>query len=345
MSSLSRRRFLCITAGVTGAGALAAGGWLIGRRPPASGLQQASRSGYAFGTTVSMTVLHPRRQTGEAALADAFHEMQTVERVMTLYNGDSQLCRLNRDGELRDPHPMLADVLARAQAMSARSSGAFDVTVGPLWSLFAGAAAAGGEPAPARLDAVRSRVNWQRLEVSPRRVRLADAGMGVTLNGIAQGYAADRVVAALRRRGIEHALVNTGEVGSIGGKGGGSWVAGIPDPRDPSRTMAAAALDGRALATSGDYATHFSADFRDNHIFDPATGRSPTELASVTVVTPDATEADAMSTAVFVLGVQRGLTLVAQTPRSDAMLVLKDGRVITTAGFPETPEQGRETNT
>ena len=166
-------------------------------------------------------------------------------------------------------------------------------------------------------------------------MRLARPGMAVTLNGIAQGYATDRVLAVLEAHGIRRALVDVGELGCVGDKvGGGPWTAGIQHPRQADAYVAVARMDGRCLATSGDYATAFDEGRSSHHIFDPSTGRSPAEFSSVSVVAATATEADALSTAVFVLGLERGARLVAEIRRADALFVLKDGSVRATAGFP-----------
>jgi thiamine biosynthesis lipoprotein len=282
-----------------------------------------------------MTVLHPDRQMAKRALSAALDELKQVEQLMSLYLPESQLSRLNRDGVVSDPHPYLVDVLSRSRAMSQASGGAFDVTVQPLWELFAEAKKCRRLPDPGAIDAARAKVDWRRVEVSPARIQVSGKATKVTLNGIAQGFAADRAMDALRRHGIEHALVNTGEIGTQGDKSAGRpWVVGIRHPRREDAHLALAGLAGRCLATSGDYATRFSDDYRNHHIFDPATGRSPTALASVSVAAPTAVEADALSTAVFVLGVERGLALVRSTDGADAFLVLKDGRTLATEGFP-----------
>jgi thiamine biosynthesis lipoprotein len=93
-------------------------------------------------------------------------------------------------------------------------------------------------------------------------------------------------------------------------------------------------LKGRCLSTSGDYATSFSADHRHHHLFDPRTGRSPQGFSSVSIAATTALEADALSTAVFVLEPEKGLELVRATPGADALLVFKDGRTLATQGFP-----------
>jgi len=346
MRWINRRRFVLALGGGAAGGGLA--GWLCARsagarareggNPPGSPpgsppvLVRMSR---AMGSEVSIALIEEDQPRAKRALAAAFEELDRVETVMSLYRPDSQLCRLNRDGLLAGPHPYLVDVLLRARAASQRTEGAFDVTVQPLWELYAESHSAGRLPEAKAIEAVRSRVDWRRVEVSPEQVRLHGRGTAVTLNGIAQGFAADRVAGVLRRHGIEHALVNTGELGSLGDKREGEpWTVGIRHPRRPDAHLALAWLAGRSLATSGDYATRFGSDYRDHHLFDPKTGRSPETFASVSVVAPTACEADTLSTSVFVLGPEEGLQLVRSTPGADAMLVFKGGRTLATAGFP-----------
>lgn len=303
---------------------------------PSTRLQKATEKGWALGSAVSMTALHADRATARRAVARAMDELRLVEQVMSLYRPQSQLARLNRDGLLDDPHPYLVEVLLAARNMSGRTDGAFDVTVQPLWKCYETAAKADRAPKPDDLADALRRVDFRRVEITTRQVRLRGKGTAVTLNGIAQGFAADRAMAVLARHGIEHALVDSGEIGAIGTKQqDGAWTVGIQHPRREDAYLALAKLDGRCLATSGDYATTFSPDRRDNHLFDPHTGRSPVAFSSVSVAAVTAMQADALSTALFVLGPERGLQLVRSTPKADALCVLKDGRTLTTEGFPQ----------
>jgi len=333
-----RRRYLYLALGTGGALGLGMTGFL--RRDntdlePAGGLPSVTRTSRAFGTQASITVLHPDRELADRAINAALAELKLVEQLMSLYRSDSQLCRLNRRRVLEKPHPYLVGALRKASETSQRSGGAFDVTVQPLWTLYAEAKRRGTLPEPPAVERARKSVDWRRVEVTRRRVRLHGDGAAVTLNGIAQGLAADRAAAVMRKHGIRHALVDTGEIGALGGKADQeAWTVGIRHPRRPDAHLGLARLQGRCLATSGDYATHFSPDYRNHHLFDPRTGRSPEKLASVTVAAATAMEADALSTAVLVLGPEKGLQLVRSTPAADALFVLKGGATLATEGFP-----------
>jgi thiamine biosynthesis lipoprotein len=339
MRQISRRRFVCLIAGVgTSAGTVAAlrTGWEPGNATPLiQRLHLVSRTSWALGSDVTITLLHHDTAAGETAIGAAFNELNLIEDVMSLYRANSQLCRLNRDGVLDDPHPYFVEVLQAAQEMSRRSQGAFDVTVQPLWSLYATAQRLNQLPSDDEIESARRNVDWRKLQVAQSRIRLDGEGTAVTLNGIAQGFAADRVAAVLGEHGVTHALIDTGEIGAIGTKAdGAAWSIGIQHPRDREAFISVAQLAGRCLATSGDYETTFSDDHRHHHLFDPRTGRSPRDLSSVSIAANSAIDADALSTAVFVMGAEAGLKLVEQTPGADALLVLKDGRSVATAGFP-----------
>ncbi len=311
MKRCSRRQFLVAGVGVAGVGL---GGWLAWGK--SRGLAPVTRGSHALGTEVSITAIHERPETAHAAIDAAFDAIDRVEEVMSLYRPTSQLCVLNRDGVVRDPDPSLVHVLLKARELSERSDGAFDVTVQPLWNC-------------SDADAALKLVDWRGVEISAREIRLSRPGMAVTLNGVAQGFATDEAMAALRRGGVRHALVNAGELGGLGSREDGApWTVGIQHPRREEAWIELARLaDGRCLATSGDYRPQ-------RHIFDPKTGREPDEFSSVSILARTGLEADGLSTAVFVAGLERGAELVARTPGADAFFVLKNGRTLATPGFP-----------
>lgn len=307
-----------------GSALLGTGAWWATR----DRLREFSTAGLAFGTTVSLRVLHDDEAIARAALADALHAVQAVDQLMSLHRHDSQLSVLNRESRLIHPDPRVLTVLREAQAVAAATSGAFDVTVQPLWLAATGQADA---------DAARRKVGWQQLRVTDDEVTMA-SGMAVTLNGIAQGYGVDVALAALRAHGIAHALLDTGEFATLGTRDDGRpWTLAIRDPRDAQGIAHLLSADGRCLATSGDYGTAFSADFSRHHIVDPATGSSPQELASVSVLAPTGMQADALSTACMVMGTEKSLRLAGELAGVDVLCIAKDGRVGRSAGFPAYP--------
>jgi len=272
------------------------------------------------------------------AIDAALEELETIEQVMSLYRPDSQVCRLNRDRVLHHPHPYLVQVLRAAEQTARSSDGAFDITVQPLWRLYAEAARTKSLPCADAISAARAGIDWRGVLTTESSVSFLKPVRAITLNGIAQGFATDRVRAVLFEHGVEQALIDAGEFSSLGNaRDRGGWRVGIRHPRHFDELISHALLDGRAVATSGDYETAFSSDFRHHHIFDPRTGTSPQELASATVVAPTALEADALSTMAMVLGAAEFLDRLQTLDRVDALLVDKQGTVVSTAGFPNQP--------
>ena len=259
-------------------------------------------SGAALGCDATLQIHHPDPATADRLIAASLAEVERLERVMSLYRPDSALSRLNRDGVLEDPPFDLVRVLSESRRYGALSGGAFDVTVQPLWDLYAGHfsrpdASPDGPPADAIAAAV-ARVGQDALEVDPARLRFARPGMGVTLNGIGQGYITDRVVELLRAGGVEHALVDMGKTRAIGGHpAGGPWSVGLEDPRAPGTIAERIPLADRAVATAGGYGTLFDAAGRFNHIFEPWSGRTSWRWLSVSVEAATATESNALSNA------------------------------------------------
>jgi FAD:protein FMN transferase len=306
----------------------------------------------AFGTTVWLRAAHDEAPRARAALEAASATIARIESRLSLFRSDSEIVRLNRDGAIHDPSVDMLAVLTQARSVSQRSAGAFDVTVQPLWSVWQHARLQGRRPSVDEIDRARSKVAWRGVRVSPQRVVFAQPGMAITLNGIAQGYAADAVRAVLREHGIEHALVDTGEWWPVGrADGGDPWRLGLEDSRraagssrpaadakatvQPDRVEAVFAMliaDGRAVACASDDKMAFDDQRRDHHIFDPRTGRSPQHLAKVIVAAPTATLADAL-TKPLMMGTAAGALRLARAWGVDALVVDKDGHWQASAGL------------
>lgn len=269
----TRRRFLTICAALPVA--LAARG---------AGAAPASvHRGQAMGAAVTLHLHHPEA----GRLADlALAEMARLEWLFSLYRADSTLMRLNTAGMLDAPPPEMLEVLSLCDAVHRASGGRFDPTVQPLWDVLAQAHAAGLAPDPERIAQARALVGWSGVAYDRASVRLARAGMALTLNGVAQGYVADRVTALLRAAGLEVGLVDTGEIRTIGP----DWPVRIAD--GPGLR-----LSDRALATSGRFGTVLDAKGRQGHILAPRVGDREPLCKTVSISAPRAALADALSTA------------------------------------------------
>jgi FAD:protein FMN transferase len=326
---MNRQRFLRMTLGL---GALASVG--RGFAATAKTLHWQRRALLGFGTTLSLHAAHEGERRLELALDAAIATLRRIEAQMSLFDPGSALSRLNRDGVLHAPPAELLELLQIASGVSRASDGAFDVTVQPLWQVFAAAQREGRLPEARDVERARALIGWQGLELSPQRLRLRRPGMAVTLNGIAQGYAADRVRRVLAGHGVRHALIDAGEFAMLGrNAAGGRWTLGIADPRAEATLLARLRADGRCVATSADNATSFSSDHRHHHIFDPLTGYSPPGLASVTVAATSGAIADALTKVIFVAGPRRASAL-ARRWGIDVLWVDKAGR------WQATPEMG-----
>jgi thiamine biosynthesis lipoprotein len=322
-ATLSRRHFLQITA--VASTVFLGGRWLSGlTHPPTS----HSETRLLMGTFINLTVVNDDPQQAQHAIAATFAEM---ERLVALFNWrlpGSPLAVLNETGRLAQPPTELVAVLQQAHQYSQLSGGAFDVTIQPLLE----AVRTGADSAQAR-----QWVDYRRLQITPQQIMI-EPGMQVTLDGIAKGTVIDGATAVLQTHGYENLLVEAG--GDLVARGaradGQPWRVGITHPRQADGTLSVLSVSGQAAATSGDYQHSFSQDFAQHHIIDPRTGLSPAELASVTVLAPTAQAADALSTAVMVLGAKDGLALIDQLPGTAALVINKEMQLIQSANFPAT---------
>lgn len=304
--------------------AAAAGGWM--RRQEA-----------IMGTAISVELWSEDRRAGQAAMAAVMDEMHRIDRAMSPHRPDSELSRINREAAAA-PVPLSEEMfrlVASALHFSALSGGAFDISYAAVGRLYDYRAGTG--PDAAALEAARALVGWRGLELdaAARTLRFARPGMAIDLGGFAKGHAVDNATALLRRRGIANAYVAAGgDSRVIGDRRGRPWTIAIRDPRRAGEVVAVLPLEDVAISTSGDYERFFERDgVRCHHIVDPATGRSPDAVRSVTVLAADGLTSEALSKAVFVLGAGRGLALVDQIAGVDAVVVDAAGRLHRSAGL------------
>lgn len=292
-----------------------------------------------MGTLVRVELAHENDESGRVAMAAAMEEMRRIDRLMSPYREDSELSRVNREAAGK-PVPIgqdMVEVIDRALKFSEMTNGAFDITfasVGYLYD-YAGKRLPSDKEIRQRLPAINYRhINLDRAH---RTLHFARPGVRIDLGGIAKGYAVDNAIAILRARGVKHALVTAGgDSRVLGDRAGRPWRIGIRDPRNRDGTVTVLPLINAAISTSGDYEQYFERDgVRHHHILNPRTGKSAAGMHSVSIVGPDAMTTDGLSTSVFVMGMERGLSLVESLPGIEAVLIDDQGKMHITSGLRE----------
>jgi thiamine biosynthesis lipoprotein len=308
----------------------------LGRALDAQG-HWLARDEAIMGTAIKVELWCEERERGEAAIGAVMAEMHRIDAAMSPHKPDSELSRINALAH-REPVPLSNEMfllLVQAQRFSQLSQGAFDITyasVGALYDYRAGVA-----PDAAALARGRAAIGWRGLELDARTrsVKFAREGMRIDLGGFAKGHAVDNAAAILARHGIHHAHVAAGgDSRVIGDKRGRPWTIGVRDPRCADALIAVLPLVDTAISTSGDYERYFERDgVRHHHIVDPATGRSPDGVHSVTVMAADGLTCEAMSKTIFVLGVERGMQMVETLEGVDAIVVDAAGALHCSSGM------------
>lgn len=292
-------------------------------------------NGVTMGTTWEVKIADPPATvTAEALQRGILDILDRIDRTMSTYRPDSELSRLNAgaSGEWLAVSPDLNEVLSAALAISDRTGGRFDVTVGPIVNLwgFGPDRRPRKVPTDAEREAALAQSGYRKLELDPAgRARKQAPALFIDLNGIAPGYAVDRIAAYLAGRGCTNFLVELG--GEIAARGTGpeetGWRIGIERPAAGERAVQRIVpLRNAGLSSSGDYRDFFEEDgVRYGHTIDPATGRPVAHgLAAVTVVDESTMRADALATALMVMGPESGLDF-AERERIPALFIIRTG--------------------
>lgn len=294
-----------------------------------------------MGTRIQIELWHSDEVVGRTAVSAVMDEMRRLDRLMSSYRPDSELSQVNLNAG-RSPVTVSAELLtliSRALEFSDVTDGAFDITYASVGHMYDFRQKV--KPDEQTLLRALPAVDYHHVLVNDenRTVRFRHPKVRIDLGGIAKGYAAERSVEILRRRGIEHALVSAGgDTRILGDRRGRSWNVGVRDPRQEGRVIAMLPLVDEAISTSGDYERYFEEDgVRYHHIIKPTTGKPAGSVRSVTVIGPDATSTDALSTSLFVLGVRKGLTLVESLPEYEAVFVDHYGDLVYSDGFARLP--------
>ncbi|OQY04897.1 MAG: hypothetical protein B6I25_06370 [Planctomycetales bacterium 4572_13] len=282
-----------------------------------------------MGTVAHIIVVSENQQQAHRAINAAVDEIYHIEELMSDYDPNSQLSKVNLQAF---DHPVSVDVelfevLTTAKMYSRMSNGAFDITIGPVVQLWRKAKADGVAPTAEALQKAKGCVGYQKLILNAEKqtVRFAKDGMFLDLGGIAKGYAIDKAIEILQDAGVKGAMVDIGgDLRCFGTPANGKkhWLIGLQDPVRDGHILLTLNMDDRAVATSGDYRRFIIIDEqKHSHIVNPTTANSASDLSSVTLIAPTATTADALATAVTILGNEKGIDLINKTKTAEAILI------------------------
>jgi FAD:protein FMN transferase len=290
-----------------------------------------------MGTRVSVELWADDEVRGRGLVAEVMREYHRVDDAMSTYKPDSEISRVNARAA-ESPMVISAELFGlveRSLELSAASGGAFDITydsVGYLYDF-----RAHQRPTDTQIAERLSAVDYRHIMLAgaERSIFFKTVGVRINLGGIAKGYVVERAAAMLRERGVQHALLNAGgDTRVIGDRRGQPWIVGIRHPRVADEVVTRLPLVDEAISTSGDYERYFEENGRRyHHIINPATGRPTEGILTVTVIGPDGTITDGLDTAIFVLGVDKGLELIESYPEYETIIVDAAGKVSYSKGL------------
>jgi thiamine biosynthesis lipoprotein len=286
-----------------------------------------------MGTFARVVAVAQSQNAGKKCVQAAFAEIRRVDELMSDYKSDSEISRVNRDGAERavQVSESTYEVLQRSVEFSKLTGGAFDITVGPLMDLFHTAEEKAVAPSEEQIADARLKVGFEKLKLDDQNktVQFAVDGMRLDLGGIAKGYAVDKAIEAMQRGGAIGAMVDIGgDIRCFGAppESREHWLIGLQDPNAATDGIGGGELaltlkvTNAAVATSGDYRQFVLIEGkRHSHIINRKTGTSAEGLSSVTIIADNATDADALATAVSVMGSKRGLVLIEKLPETEAI--------------------------
>lgn len=301
-----------------------------------------------MGTFAHIIAVASDEKTAETCIEAAFEQLKAAEKTMSIYKADSEISNINRNAykeTVKVTGPTF-ELLSKSAQFSKVSGGAFDITIGPLMDMWRSAAEVNSLPSQETLRQALLRVGYEKLILDRKQmtVRFAVEGMKLDLGGIAKGYGVDMAVAAMKKNAAAGGLVDVGgNIRCFGTppEGKKSWLIGLQEPKEAQGIPGSGqyrlvlTLNDAAVATSGDYQRFQKVGGRKySHILDPKTGFSAGSLSSATVITETAVDADALGTAVSVMGAEQGLELIEKTPKAEAILITQkpDYKLIKTSG-------------
>lgn len=297
--------------------------------PAIAALHEVYQTRYLMGTLATLYAWGDDEELTSDAINRAFEAMEKVDRLMSNYKPDSELSQINRGAGVQpvDVSPETMTVIKAAIGYSQLSDGAFDVTIAPLvksWGFFT---KQGRVPSEEEIQSKRALIDYRQIQIDEKegRIFLRQPLMEIDLGGIAKGYGVDKAIEALKNAGITTAMVNlSGNIYVLGNPPDQSkWEIGVQEPKAKNKIIGVLSLKDKAISTSGNYENYFVIDGkRYGHLIHPQTGYPvDNQLLGITIVTDGAMAADALSTAVFILGEEKGKVLIKKLAGVEAVII------------------------
>ena len=296
-------------------------------------ISTVKESSFMMGTVVEITVEHKDTAKARRIIQQAIHEGKRIEKLMNVHDKDSEVSEINREAGVKGVKVSgdVYRVIEKALHYGKLSGGAFDITVEPLIELWGFGKGEKRIPGKTEIEKVLPLIDYRKVALNrqEKTVKLKEKGMKINLGAIAKGYIVDRMVSFLKEKGIKTVLVNAGgDIYASGSPSGRtSWKIGVRDPRNYQGVKKVISIRDNGIATSGDYEKYFFMNGkRYSHIIDPRTGYPASGLISVTVIAETAAEADALATALFVMGKEKGGEL-ADSQGVESLFVAGEGKM------------------
>ena len=282
-----------------------------------------------MGTAIHVELWHSDKNIARKNIQRVFSEMHRIDSLMSPFKKGSELSAINDQAAIK---PLkisseLFNLIQKSITISKLSNGAFDITFSSVGQLYDYRKKV--TPTTKEITKNLKKINYKniKLNIKNQTIFFTQAGTRIDLGGIAKGHAVDNAIKILQQHGITQAMVSAGgDTRIIGDKGGRPWYVGIRHPRDKSKSAVVLPLSQTAISTSGDYERYFIKDnIRHHHIIKPSTGDSARELRSVSILGLDSTTVDALSTTVFILGLNKGMKLISSLPNTEAIVIDNNG--------------------
>lgn len=294
-----------------------------------------------MGTYVTITIYADQEDSREVMEA-GFKRMQEIIDIVSIYDEDSEMSSLNKNGFIEDPSAELKELINLSIEYYNISSGSFDITIKPVLTLWSeGLWKESEEVQAAEIQQALKLVGSDKIIIEDNKIYFTIEGMSADLGGIAKGYIVDKALEVISEYGIEHALVNAGgDVASIGSEADGEkWLVELDDPDGVDNSIGGSdalpsfMFEDMAVATSGNYYRYYDPEKEVHHITDPMTGYSANRCISVTIIADSCMKADVLATTVFIKGPVEGMELVEKMDGIEAFIIDNDRNMYQSSGL------------